>query len=124
VHRILLVDDDPDLLAMFARGFKPLSDAFEVATASSGGDASRQLAGSRFDVVVLDMLMPGKDGLETMAEVRKTHPTAKVIAMSGGAARLGLDVLGIARKLGAHGVLSKPFTHSQLVAEVRNVLGA
>ena len=65
--------------------------------------------------MITDILMPEKDGLETITQSRKTHPQLKIIAMSGGGRHVGTDALVDASSLGAHQTLEKPFEPEQLV---------
>jgi two-component system response regulator HydG len=79
---------------------------------------------ARFDFIVTDILMPTMDGLEVIEAVRADHKDVKVIAMSGGGRKLpGTQVLGVAEVLGADAILSKPFTHEELLAAVEAVVG-
>ena len=69
-----------------------------------------------YEVVITDMLMPDKDGLEVMADIRRYHPDVRIIASSGGGRVSSDSYLHIARKSGAHALLSKPFTLQELLA--------
>ena len=83
---------------------------------------SRLLAEQEFGLVLTDVLMPDKDGIEVISELRRDHPNLPIIAMSGGG-RLPRDgYLTIARHLGAHAILQKPFTIDQLVSTVDRLL--
>ena len=116
--RILLVDDDPMIrvtlpLALNVQGH-------DAVAAEDGGQALRLMRQESIDLVLTDVLMPNVDGLEVVRAVRKEFPTTAVVAMSGGSARLaGSDALELARHMGAHGLLAKPFTEQQL----RDVIG-
>ena len=117
---VLLVDDDPDLLETLRLGLTRLG--YRVVTASDGVQASRRLAEQMPDVMLLDIVMPEKDGLETMMSLRRQHLSVKVIAMSGGG-RIGpRDYLDMARLLGAHAMLSKPFSLQEADDAIRSVL--
>ena len=74
------------------------------------------------DVVITDIMMPEKDGLETIQEVKKTHPMTKIVAMSGEEEREGPSFLAIGRKLGADGVLVKPFSGKDLLSVLDSIL--
>lgn len=77
----------------------------------------------QFDQVITDLMMPGKEGIETIIELRRTFPATKVIAMSGGPnSPLISSNLKAAQCLGAHATLLKPFTLEQLMTEVNQVL--
>jgi DNA-binding response OmpR family regulator len=121
VKRILLVDDDPDLLEALARNFRSCRHEWQVSTAQDGRRATQLVQEGSFDLVITDILMPEKEGLETILELRRDHPEVKVIAMSGGGRRIHLDVLGIARSFGAHRVIEKPFDATTLIEVVRSL---
>jgi CheY-like chemotaxis protein len=93
---------------------------FEVAEAA-GEQAVRAFRDSGADVVLCDMFMPDVDGLEVIRELRRDFPKATVIAMSGGGYGGSLDVLPVARQLGAAGVLYKPFGPAALLAAIDRV---
>jgi YesN/AraC family two-component response regulator len=87
-----------------------------VHCAVDGVEASRMLAQQAFDVVLTDMLMPSKDGVELIGELRTKYPATRIIAMSGGGHIHSDQYLKIAQKLGAHASISKPFTREALLA--------
>jgi DNA-binding NtrC family response regulator len=68
--------------------------------------------------------MPERDGLDLIAELRGTHPWVKVLAYSGGGALRGLDVLSFAKEVGAHAALQKPFSISDLLSAVDDLLAS
>ncbi|MGQ0547703.1 MAG: response regulator transcription factor [Betaproteobacteria bacterium] len=124
MHRILLVEDNPDLRVL-------LQDALEAAgyavlAVPEGGAALEAQQRAAADLIVTDLFMPGMEGIETIAELRRQYPARiKIIAISGGS-RLrgeGADHLAVAREIGADGALKKPFKPEQLVEAVRQVLG-
>lgn len=115
--RVLVLEDSPDLLLLLrveleARGF-------EVASASSGDTALQLMERAAADVVLTDLFMPDKDGLETILELRARYPGARIIAMSGWESRAGMDYLKVAREIGAERTLRKPFGIDELVAALR-----
>ena len=119
---ILVVDDEPLL-----RGFvqQMLERAgHRVASAEDGRKASEQMLLRPFDLVVTDLLMPERDGIELIDELRRQYPSVRIIAMSGGG-RIGREqYLQIAKGFGAHVLLEKPFSAKQLLAAVDHALGA
>ncbi len=120
-NKILIVDDDHFLLNMYALKFK--SSGFDVNTANEGTDALRKLKeGLVPDVVMLDMVMPGMDGLEILAQIRKENlvPKAHVIILSNQSQSSDIEQ---AKKLGISGYIVKATTiPSEVVTEVEHLL--
>lgn len=118
---ILLIEDDPDIRSL-------LGDILELAghQVTATGDGSIGIAryrGSPADLVITDIFMPGKEGIEIIRELRQIDPQVKIIAISGGGARGRLDVLDSAQIFGAARALEKPFAPETLLATIREVLG-
>jgi len=122
VARILLVDDEEIVLQMFEAVLA--LDNHEVTTASDGNAAIAAVAAGDFDVVVTDIVMPDKEGIETIVEIRKLRPDLPIIAMSGGGRGSSTDYLELAALLGAKRTLAKPFSTQELLDAVRDVLGS
>ncbi len=118
--RILIVDDTPDLLQVLVM---ILRDAGHIITAARDGqEALSLLKRIEFDVMITDIVMPNKEGMETIIEARRAMPHLKIIAMSGGGLLPAQQYLAIAGKLGASAVLSKPFSSDDVLAAVGRVL--
>ncbi len=117
---ILIVDDDDSLRDALCRTLR--KEGYTLFEASEGRQGMKQLERSPADLILLDMFMPDKDGLETIGELRRTHPGIRIIAMSGGGFKGTVDVLHVAKKLGVRRTLSKPFTREQLLEAVREEL--
>lgn len=97
-------------------------EGFEVATASDGNEALRTLKSLAADVVVTDIFMPDKDGIETISELRRRYPGLKIIAMSGGPTRPGqVDYLLLISDIGVDCALRKPFRPLDLVEVIRKL---
>src|SRR5882757_9058023 len=110
---VLIADDDRLILsslqyALGQRGHK-------VLVAENGIRAIEHLETVPVDVVFLDVVMPQKEGLETLLELRRRFPSMPVYVMSGGGSRNKHDFLSVARKFGATGVLRKPITPADLI---------
>ncbi len=118
--RILLVEDDEQMRRTLRR---ILEDAnHEVVEASDGRVAARLYREDPTDLIVTDLIMPHKEGLELITELRRDFAGVKIIAISGGG-RLGPDeYLPIARKLGALSTLAKPFDREEILKAVEDVL--
>jgi two-component system cell cycle sensor histidine kinase/response regulator CckA len=115
---ILLVEDESEIREL-ARII--LRDAgYEVLEAAHGEEAEVVLANHEIDLMLTDILMPQKDGLETIRVARKKYPNVKIIAMSGAAE----DYLDVALLLGAHAVIGKPFTRELLLETVHGLLAS
>ena len=117
---LLVVDDDANIRQIMRLLLE--SAGYRVFCAADGGEAIKLLSGRSFDLVLTDMLMPGSDGLELLAAVKKSGSNTRVLAMSGGGMIGVADYLKVAKKLGAHGVLEKPFTSEMLLTTVAGLL--
>ena len=118
---ILIVDDEPgirELLTMILE-----AAGHSVVVAEDGMEAPKVMASRAIDVVITDLLMPERDGLEFITEVRKKYPAVKIIAMSGGGRIARDSYLRIAKNFGAHLLLEKPFNQSSVIAAVESVQG-
>ena len=118
---ILLVDDDDQFCETF--GWILRKAGHSVTTAANGNEAICSVQDHAFDLVIIDLVMPEKEGVETIMELHRTNPALKIIAISGG----GLisapeNYLGLARELGATETLAKPFSGKELLAAVASVL--
>jgi len=120
MSRVLVIDDDGDLRAMLRRTLE--ANGFDVAVASQGAEGLEEMRRFPADVVVTDLFMPEKEGLETIFEMRQRFPRVKIIAISGGAPwPKAMDYLAVAPDAGADAVLRKPFEGSELIGIVRKV---
>jgi DNA-binding response OmpR family regulator len=72
--------------------------------------------------VITDLVMPDKEGLETIMELRRKHPAVKIIAMSGGGRINARDFLRVAKVLGADRTFTKPFLSQELIAAIDDLL--
>ena len=122
IKQILLVDDDAKLLEALLRHFYPHRQEWQVATASNGVEALRLASEQPFDLLITDILMPEKDGIETIVDFRREHPSVKIVVMSGGGRLVGKEPLRHARLFGAHATLEKPFDFHVLRDTVRTLL--
>lgn len=117
---ILVVDDDEGLRAMM-RGTLEL-DGHDVVEAEDGRRGVELLHDRDPDLIITDILMPTMEGLETIRDVRARRPELPIIAISGGGAMDGRDLLDFARTFGADAALSKPFRPVALRSAVSALL--
>ena len=115
-----MADDDDSVRSVLASILRRYGN--DVNEAEDGEVAVAQCCATRPDLAFIDMYMPGKDGIETIRELRKEVPEVKVIAMSGEQLEGGLDVLQMASMLGAAGILRKPFEIDEVTALVAKAL--
>ena len=119
--RILLVDDE-EMVRMQIRSSLEL-EGYEVREASNGREAMEMLASYKPDLMITDILMPEKEGIETIREARQQQADIKIIAISGGVRSENMDFLKIAKRLGADLALGKPFGRQLLLDMVHQLLG-
>jgi len=110
---ILIVDDDKPLLDLLAELLR--KQGHEVKTAEEGNSALSQMREAKFDLVISDIIMPGKEGIETIREIRELHPDVRVIAMSTGGSLGNAQILEYARMIGAHEAIRKPIELPALI---------
>ncbi len=118
--KILLIEDDELFRKMLRTTLEEMGHA--VAEARDGKKGVALYEREATDVVITDLIMPEKEGIETIVELRRKSPGVKIIAMSGGGRVTPNDYLEIARKMGAKRVLSKPFSNEALAAAINEVL--
>jgi DNA-binding response OmpR family regulator len=112
--RILLVEDEPGIVDFVRRGFE--ADGFAVEAATDGVEGERLALAGSFDAIVLDLMLPGRDGLEVLASVRRAKPEVPVIVLT---ARGEIEDRVAGLDAGAVDYLVKPFSLAELLARVR-----
>lgn len=117
--RILLIEDDDPLRQVIAQSL--VLAGHEVFQAADGRQGLEIFHAATFDLVLTDLVMPGKEGVETIIELRREQPALKIIAMSGGMPRSDF-YLNLAAHLGAQRTLAKPFTPTELIKVIDEVL--
>lgn len=117
---IVIVDDDPTIRLIAAELLRP--DNHVVLEAEDGDEALKVVGSMAVDLVVLDMLMPNKDGLETILELRRTQPGIRILAISSGG-RVGAEqLLRTATMLGADETMVKPLRLESFATTVSRLL--
>jgi len=121
-QRIMIVDDDPGirraLHILLSRA------GFTVTQARDGVEALRMWRDRGGDLVITDLHMPEKNGIEMIVELLSHTPGIRIIAMSGGGQTKRLDLLGNATLLGAVFTIEKPFTLNEMMNMVHRALGS
>ncbi|MEA3361130.1 MAG: sigma-54 dependent transcriptional regulator [Thermodesulfobacteriota bacterium] len=110
---LLMVDDEPDILTSLKRVF--FDEDYHLHTALSGADALSLIAETRIDAAIIDLKMPGMDGLALLKEIKKDYPQIMAIMLTGhGGVKEAVEAI----KLGAVDFLEKPFEPERLLAHV------
>jgi CheY-like chemotaxis protein len=115
---ILLIEDDDSVRALLRTTLT--SAGYTVLEANSGRRGIRSFRKAPSDLVITDLYMPDRDGLEVIEALRRSHPQVKVLAISGASGTM--DYLPLAQSLGAVAVLQKPFAPSALLQVVAQLL--
>ncbi|MEA3230482.1 MAG: response regulator [Thermodesulfobacteriota bacterium] len=111
--RVLIVDDEKDFVEIFALRLEEAGE--RVSTAYNGRECLKVLSEKEIDVVILDIRMPGMDGIETLKEIKKGYPLVEVIMLTGhGTTETAVEGM----KLGAFDYLMKPADFNDLAAKL------
>jgi CheY-like chemotaxis protein len=111
-YKALIVDDSKLARMVMASAFRRLRPEWELIEASNGDDAIHAISAHSVDIALVDFNMPGIDGLELVARIRKTHPKMPVAVVS---ANVQDEIIGRARELNA-AFVTKPLTDEALAA--------
>jgi CheY-like chemotaxis protein len=118
--KTLLIADDDHLVQMtYKHVFEEAGHT--TGLASDGRETIAYLEKHAVDTVFLDVFMPDKDGLETLIEIKRRFPAVRVIVMSGGGMNQRYDILNVASKFGADGIVRKPVSSRELLDMLRPV---
>ena len=110
---ILLVDDEQTMVKYLSK--RLIKKGFEISIAYNGLDALEQVKAADFDVILLDVLMPGMNGIDTLKEIKKIKPETEVIMLTGHASvEVGIEGM----KAGAFNYIMKPFDPNELMTEI------
>jgi CheY-like chemotaxis protein len=118
--RILIIEDDEPVRTML--GLTLAHFGHSVIEARDGEEGLMLFRNNETDLVITDIVMPEKEGLEVLMTLRKKYPPVKMIAISGGGRQTAKDNLHIAKLMGATRVLAKPVTTETLMAVVNELL--
>lgn len=116
---ILIIDDDNFIRNLVGTVLK--KSGYTVFSAENGEKGVELAQKENPDLVLTDMLMPDKEGIQTICEVKEINPNIKIIAMSGGSKTKNLTFLDMAKKVGADEILSKPFKPNDLLSIIKKL---
>lgn len=115
---ILVVDDEDQIRRLVCETLEQAG--YHVTEARDGKEALQQYRQGPADLVIMDILMPNQDGLETTVALRREYPDVKIIVITGGSDMIGiLNYLDVAKMMGAHSTLQKPFEMKTLLEAVQ-----
>lgn len=117
---VLIIEDDPIMLRNLAQWFRQAG--CKVMVAHDGVEGLEQFNKVRPDAVVTDIIMPNREGVETLMAIKALDPDVKVLAISGGGRLGSADLLAMAHRLGADAVMAKPFRSTDVVGAVTRLL--
>jgi YesN/AraC family two-component response regulator len=120
--KILIIDDEPYILLMLKKMLEKAG--YIVDLASNGREGMQLFEKESADLVITDIIMPDKEGLELILEMKKQHPTLKIIAMSGGGRLSPESYLECAKHFGAEKIFQKPFKQKEFVSAVQELMSA
>ena len=119
---ILIIDDEPQIRSMLKLMLE--RDGYEVAEAPDGIEGIRTYRQNPADLIITDLIMPNKDGIGVIIDLKKEFPNVKIIAMSGGGLNKPEGYLKGARKLGAACTLTKPIDRGEMLRAIKDVLNS
>jgi CheY-like chemotaxis protein len=117
MKKILIIDDE-ELIRLTIEDVL-INEGYTVGTADNGEQGYQMQLKTGFDLVITDILMPVKEGIQTIKALRLKWPQLPIIAISGGGKIRNADYLDAARQVGANAVLAKPFTEEDILGVVR-----
>ena len=118
--RILVIDDEDIVRKSISQMLE--SEGHDVRVASSGNEGVFHFKQQPPDLLITDILMPDKDGLEIIRELSSDYPLVKFLAITGGGATGNLDFLPQAKAFGAHATLRKPFLREDLLGKISEIM--
>ena len=118
IERILIIDDDDQFRRMLRRILE--DKGYAISEAASGEEGILRFSEQQTDLIIVDIVMPGKNGIETIVEIKEANPEAKFIVVSGGN-WYGLEIeFDMAQALGAH-ALKKPFKQEAIIEAIEQI---
>jgi two-component system cell cycle response regulator CpdR len=120
MKKVLIIDDEPYILLMLKKMLEKAG--YEVDLASNGKEGLDLFEKHAADLVITDIIMPDKEGLEIILEMKKQRPDLKIIAISGGGRISPESYLECAKHFGASRVFQKPFKQKELISAVNELI--
>lgn len=121
MKKIVVIDDDIQCNRMVCRVLK--NAGYEVKAALNGAEGLKMVLQERPDLVITDLYMPEKDGLETIMELRQTEQKIRILAISGGALNINVaEMLDTAEMFGADAIMAKPVHLETFLLTVKGLL--
>jgi DNA-binding response OmpR family regulator len=117
---ILIIEDDQRFRLALKENLT--YRGYDVSDACNGLEGINKFIADKPDVIVMDIIMPEKEGIETIREIKRDYPTAKIIAISGGGTLGPEHYLKVATAMGADRALKKPFRTEILVGSIEELL--
>ena len=120
MSHILIIDDESQIRLMLRKLLE--SEGYTVTVASNGIEGIKCYNENPVDLIITDIFMPDKEGIETIIELKEKHPDIKIIAMSGGGRNATTAYLHMAKSLGANLTFEKPIRKEALLEGVRKLI--
>jgi YesN/AraC family two-component response regulator len=120
MSRILVADDEAPIRELLRQALE--MNGYEVIEASNGVETVKLFRENQIDLVITDIIMPDKEGLESIMDLKEIDPDVKIIAMSGGGRLEPHSYLQMASKFGAKKVFQKPLSISLLLSTIKEIL--
>ncbi len=120
MKKILIIDDEQQILNMLEQTLT--RRGYDVTTAENGKEGIKIFNNDSIDLVITDMIMPKKEGIETIKEIKLIKPETKIIAISGGRRIAPEQYLKAAEMFGADSVFTKPVDGQELIKCIKNLI--
>jgi len=117
---VLIIEDDSEIRGMLETMVRRAG--FSVQTTKDGFEGVKSFRRNPSDVVITDIVMPEKEGLETILELREEYPGVKIIAISGGGRHDAKNYLQSAKDFGADYIFDKPFRPKEIIGAIKELL--
>jgi DNA-binding response OmpR family regulator len=119
--RILVIEDDPAVRLTICENLR--ESGYDIIEAADGEEGLSMIAATEnLALVITDIIMPHKEGIETIIAIKKQYPGIKLLAISGGGRTKSMDFLEVAQKLGADIIMPKPLDIDELERSVESLL--